>query len=113
MKVSIIIVSWNVREDLIRCLGSIKKNQPGEEFETIVIDNGSTDGTVEAVARNFPEVVMLTNNENRGFAAANNQGIETAKGQYILLLSFLYLYFLQPPGLYYFGKYALCSHCVL
>lgn len=87
MKLSIIIVSWNVREDLIRCLRSVEENQPSGEFETIIIDNGSTDGTVEAVKRSFPEVVVLTNSENCGFAAANNQGIEIAKGQYILLLN--------------------------
>lgn len=87
MKLSIIIVSWNVGEDLLRCLESIKENLPCEKFEMIVIDNGSTDGTVKVVRKNFPEVVMVANDENRGFAVANNQGIKIAKGQYILLLN--------------------------
>ena len=87
MKLSIIIVSWNVGEDLLRCLESIKENRPCERFETIVIDNGSTDGTVEAVRKSFPEVVIIVNDENRGFAAANNQGIVQSKGEYVLLLN--------------------------
>ena len=87
MKLSIIIVSWNVGEDLLRCLESIKENRPCEGFETIVIDNGSTDGTVEAVRKSFPEVVIIANDENRGFAAANNQGIVQSKGEYVLLLN--------------------------
>lgn len=87
MKLSIIIVSWNVGEDLLRCLESIKENRPCERFETIVIDNGSTDGTVEAVRKSFSEVVIIANDENRGFAAANNQGIVQSKGEYVLLLN--------------------------
>ncbi len=87
MKLSIIIVNWNVGEDLLRCLESIKENLPCEKFEMIVIDNGSTDGTVKVVRKKFPEVVMVANDENRGFAVANNQGIKIAKGQYILLLN--------------------------
>ena len=87
MKLSIIIVSWNVGEDLLRCLESIKVNRLCERFETIVIDNGSTDGTVETVKKSFPEVVIIANDENRGFAAANNQGIIQSKGEYVLLLN--------------------------
>jgi hypothetical protein len=87
MKLSIIIVSWNVKNDLIRCLKSLYENQPSSTFEVIVVDNASTDGTVEAIKNNFPEVVVLSNSENRGFAAANNQGIERSRGKYILLLN--------------------------
>lgn len=87
MKFSIIIVSWNVKKDLINCLNSISENQPAEKHEVIVIDNASTDGTVEMLRNDFPKIVTIVNGENRGFAAANNQGINIAKGQYILLLN--------------------------
>ena len=76
-----------MREDLIRCLHSIGEDQPGEEFEIIVIDNASTDGTVDAVKTDFPRVVTVVNSENRGFAAANNQGIQKSEGEYILFLN--------------------------
>jgi len=87
MKLSIIIVSWNAREDLVNCLRSIGKKQPCDEYEIIVIDNASMDGTAETVRNNFPEVTLIVNDENRGFAAANNQGIRRSQGQYILLLN--------------------------
>jgi GT2 family glycosyltransferase len=87
MKVSIIIVSWNVREDLVRCLRSIEKYRPSRPYEVIVVDNGSSDGTAEFVERDFPTVTVIANEHNRGFAAANNQGFQKAKGQYILLLN--------------------------
>lgn len=87
MKLSIIIVSWNVREDLVRCLESIKKNRPRDKYEVITVDNASTDGTAETVRNLFPDVKMIVNDTNRGFAAANNQGIKIAQGQYLLLLN--------------------------
>jgi len=87
VKLSIIIISWNVKNDLIRCLKSLYEYQPSNKFEVVVVDNASTDGTVEAIKNNFPEVVVLSNSENRGFAAANNQGIERSRGKYILLLN--------------------------
>lgn len=87
MKLSIIIVSWNVREDIVRCLRSIEENRPYGEFEVIVVDNASIDSTVDTVTKDFPEVVTVVNNENRGFAAANNQGIKRSQGQYILFLN--------------------------
>jgi hypothetical protein len=87
MKLSIIIVSWNVQEDLVRCIRSIKENPPHKEFEIIVIDNASSDGTVDVLKRDFSELTVIANKGNRGFAAANNQGIQKALGQYILLLN--------------------------
>lgn len=87
MKLSVIIVSWNVRDDVLACLESLYKNPPSRASEIIVVDNASTDGTVDAVKRDFPEVVTVTNSENRGFAAANNQAIRIAKGRYLLLLN--------------------------
>jgi len=87
MKLSIIIISWNVEEALVNCLRSLEENQPCYEFEVIVVDNESTDGTVETIRKDFPEVVMIVNSENIGFSAANNQAIRIAKGRYLLLLN--------------------------
>jgi len=87
MKISIIIVSWNVRRELLECLRSIEENRPFHSFEIIIIDNASTDGTVDAIKRDFPEVKLIINTENRGFAVANNQGVEKAQGEYILFLN--------------------------
>lgn len=87
MELSIIIVSWNVKKELITALKSIQEYSPRCDFETIVIDNASTDGTSEMISGDFPDVITIENKENRGFAAANNQGIEKSQGQYILLLN--------------------------
>ncbi|MHC4681034.1 MAG: glycosyltransferase family 2 protein [Planctomycetota bacterium] len=87
MKLSIIIVSWNVCHELLECLQSIRENPPSESFEVIVVDNASTDETVDTVTTHFPEVVLAANTHNRGFAAANNEGIQKSQGQYILLLN--------------------------
>lgn len=87
MRLSIIIVSWNVREDLVRCIQSIEENRPFAEFKIIVIDNASSDGTVAHIKQHFPEVTVIANKENRGFAAANSQGIKKARGQYLFFLN--------------------------
>jgi hypothetical protein len=87
MKLSIIIVSWNVRKELVDCLRSIENNKPCCEFEIIVADNASSDGTVQAVQREFTHATVIANRDNRGFSAANNQAIKIAKGEYLLLLN--------------------------
>ena len=87
MDVSIIIVNWNTCDVLRNCLASIYDNTEGFEFELIVIDNMSSDNSVSMIKATFPQVELIENSENRGFAAANNQGIATAKGRYILLLN--------------------------
>ena len=87
MKLSIIIVSWNVKDDLSRCLASLKENRPSVPFEVIVIDNRSSDGTVNMVRQEYPDVVVIGNHENKGFARANNQGIKQSRGQHVLLLN--------------------------
>jgi GT2 family glycosyltransferase len=87
MELSIIIVSWNVKKDLNRCLESIYQNQPSNIFEVIVVDNASSDETVEMLKNEFPHVTIIENSDNRGFAAANNQGIQITKGKYIFLLN--------------------------
>jgi len=85
--VSIIIVNWNTRNILRNCLLSIYDQTKEIYFEVIIVDNASTDGSVEMVKRDFPQAALIENMVNRGFAAANNQGLKIAKGQYILLLN--------------------------
>ncbi|OGW52889.1 MAG: hypothetical protein A2Y81_12760 [Nitrospirae bacterium RBG_13_43_8] len=83
---SINICSFNSIEDLRLCLISIYQKIKGIRFETIVVDNASTDGTADIVKRDFPEVILIENKTNKGVAAARNQAIKQSKGRYILLL---------------------------
>ena len=71
--VTICIANWNCRELLRRCLESLHDQPQGVRIETIVVDNASEDGAAEMVVRDFPEVILIRNAENRGFARANNQ----------------------------------------
>lgn len=87
VNVSIVVVSWNTRDILRDCLKSIDENAGFDSYETIVVDNASADGSAEMVRREFPHVRLIENAENRGFAAANNQGIAIAQGRYVLLLN--------------------------
>jgi len=87
MKLSIIIVSWKVKELLRECLISVYKETQGIESELFVVDNDSQDGTVEMINSEFPQVNLIANNQNSGFAKANNQAIKLATGEYILLLN--------------------------
>jgi GT2 family glycosyltransferase len=84
---SIIIVNFNTKNLLRNCLVSIYKTTKNVTFEIIVVENASTDGSAEMVKREFHEVKLIKNRENRGFAAANNQGIKRAQGKLILLLN--------------------------
>ncbi|MCX8067579.1 MAG: glycosyltransferase family 2 protein [Anaerolineae bacterium] len=84
---SVLIVNWNVRDLLRRCLRSVLVNSPSCQLEIIVVDNGSTDGSVEMVRTEFPQVLLIANPDNRGFPAANNQGLAVARGRYVLLLN--------------------------
>lgn len=86
LNLSIIIVSFNTKEILKKCLQSLGKNGLKEQ-EIIVVDNDSTDGSQEMVKKEFLEVKLISNGENVGFAKANNQGIKKATGKYILLLN--------------------------
>lgn len=85
--VSIVIVTYNSKEYLIKCLRSILSSQTTVNYEIIVIDNCSTDETYNIVAPMFPNVTFIHNTTNRGFSYANNQGIKVAHGKYILLLN--------------------------
>ena len=87
--ISVIIVSWNVRDELRLCLESIYRAQKntGQEYEIIVVDNASGDKSAQMVASLFPMVKLLRNDTNVGFAAACNQGATLAKGDYLLFLN--------------------------
>ncbi|MBN1341545.1 MAG: glycosyltransferase family 2 protein [Phycisphaerae bacterium] len=85
--VSVIVVSWNTRALLRECLASVFDRAGPVRFEVIVVDNGSRDGSPDMVSQEFPRVRLIRNDENRGFAAANNQGIAVAGGRYVLLLN--------------------------
>jgi len=87
MDVSVIIVNWNTRDILRDCLQSIFEETRDITYEVIVIDNASSDGSVEMVAAEFPQVQLIANRANRGFASANNQGLAVAGGRYVLLLN--------------------------
>ncbi|MBN2020384.1 MAG: glycosyltransferase family 2 protein [Sedimentisphaerales bacterium] len=87
MDVSIIIVNWNTRPILRDCLRSVFEQTSGLEYEVIVVDNASTDGSVKMVKSEFPQAIVIANSDNRGFAAGNNQAIAIAKGRYVLLLN--------------------------
>ncbi len=85
-KVSIVILNWNGKKFLKNCLTSLSKiNYPN--YEIIVVDNASTDGSVPYIKNNFPKVRLLENKKNQGFAQGNNSGFKLAKGEYILFLN--------------------------
>lgn len=87
MNISIIIVSWNVRDYLKGCLESLFGTLKDIDFEVFVVDNNSSDGTVELVRECFPQVRLIANEHNLGFAKANNMAITRGSGKYILLLN--------------------------
>ena len=85
--VSVIIVNYNTRQLLADCLASVYEKTDGIDFEVIVSDNGSKDGSVEMIRAEFPEVVLIENGANLGFGAANNRALDVAKGKYVLYLN--------------------------
>jgi len=87
MDLSIIIVNWNTSKLLFQCLESISRSELRSTFEIIVVDNASTDDSISVITTNFPDVHIISNDRNLGFAKANNQGIAMAKGRYVLLLN--------------------------
>jgi N-acetylglucosaminyl-diphospho-decaprenol L-rhamnosyltransferase len=87
MDVSIIILSYNTRDLLRACLRSVAAGTAGLTVETIVVDNGSADGSAEMVAREFPEAVLIAHGANLGFAGGNNRAIERCSGRFVLLLN--------------------------
>ncbi len=87
MKLSIIIVNYNVKYFLEQCLYSVRKATKNIPLEIIVVDNNSVDGSLEMLRAKFPEVILIANQKNTGFSVANNQGIAISKGEYVLLLN--------------------------
>jgi len=87
LDVSVIIVNWNTRDILCDCLRSVYEQTKDISFEVIVVDNASIDYSVKMIKEEFLNVIVIENSENRGFAAANNQGIAIARGRYVLLLN--------------------------
>lgn len=84
---SVIIVNWNTRDLLAGCLRSVYETAGSVDLEVIVVDNGSTDSSVEMVRREFPQVKLIVNADNVGFARANNQALSCSRGRYVLLLN--------------------------
>ncbi len=87
MDLSIIIVSWQVKDLLRKNLKSIFNSQTKYSFEVIVVDNNSRDGSLEMLKKEFPQVKIIANLENLGFAKASNLGMKKSQGDYILLLN--------------------------
>ncbi|MFA6908962.1 MAG: glycosyltransferase family 2 protein [Patescibacteria group bacterium] len=87
MNLSIVIVSWNVKRYLQKCISVLAANRDRDRFEVIVVDNASTDGTQSMVAQEFPWVTLIKNKNNEGFASANNTGLSFSRGKYILFLN--------------------------
>lgn len=84
---SIIIVNWNTRDITRNCLRSIRRQVERISYEVIVVDNASSDGSVEMIRSEFPEASLIANDDNIGFGRANNQGMRVARGRYFLLLN--------------------------
>ena len=84
--VSVVIVNWNGLRFLKGCLRTLSL-QSYSDFETIVVDNGSKDGSVSFIRASYPQIKIIENSDNKGFAAANNQGIAVASGRYVALLN--------------------------
>jgi GT2 family glycosyltransferase len=87
MDVSVIIVNYNTCTLLKNCLESVYKFTKDIDFEVIVSDNDSKDGSIEMLKKDFPDVILIENKANLGFGAANNRGIEKARGKYIFYLN--------------------------
>ena len=87
MKLSVIIVNYNVEHFLEQCIDSALVASQNVSTEIIVVDNNSVDGSLKMMAEKFPEITLIANKDNRGFSKANNQGIKISKGEYVLLLN--------------------------
>src|SRR5689334_11733510 len=87
MKLSIVVVNYNVKYFLEQCLHSVMKACEVIAAEVFVVDNDSVDNSVEMVRQKFPSVKLIANNVNTGFSKANNQAILQSTGEYVLLLN--------------------------
>ena len=87
LDLSVITVNWNVRDLLLDAMASVAASAGPLTWEHIVVDNASTDGSVDAIARRFPGAVVIANQDNPGFGPANNQAARVARGRYLLFLN--------------------------
>jgi hypothetical protein len=87
MDISIVIVNWNTKRLLLNCLAAVYAMVKDLRFEVFVVDNASTDGSVAAVRAQYPQVSVIQNEKNLGFAAANNKALRIMQGKYALLLN--------------------------
>lgn len=85
--ISVIIVNWNTKDLLKNSLASVYQTINNQVFEAIVVDNGSSDGSLEILRRDFSQAIVISNAKNKGFGAANNQAFAVMKGKYALLLN--------------------------
>src|SRR5262249_17872195 len=86
-RVSVVIVSWNAREFLRKCLVSIRSTAADCVSDVIVVDNASSDGSPEMVRKEFPEVELIEPGDNLGFARANNLAMQKPRGDYLALIN--------------------------
>jgi GT2 family glycosyltransferase len=87
LDLSVIIVNWNDKDHLRDCLKSVYEESQGLSFEVVVVDNASSDGSSGMVKEEFPQAILMENDENAGFARANNQAIDKSRGKYVCLLN--------------------------
>ena len=87
MDITVVILNWNTRELLEKCLRSLVCPMKEYEAEIIVVDNASEDGSREMVIATFPQVRLVVNSNNIGFGAGNNTAIPSATGRYVLFLN--------------------------
>ena len=87
MKLSVVIVNYNVKYFLEQCLYAVRKAKQHLPIEVFVVDNNSVDGSMEMLKEKFPEVQLIENKKNVGFSVANNQAMQIAQGEYFLLLN--------------------------
>ncbi|HWB62261.1 MAG TPA: glycosyltransferase, partial [Chitinophagales bacterium] len=87
MKLSVVIVNYNVQFFLEQCLASVLRATAGIAAEVIVVDNASSDGSCQMLRSKFPTVKLIASEKNLGFSGGNNLGIKAATGEYILLLN--------------------------
>ncbi len=86
-KLSIILVNWNTADLTKDALLSVYKETSGFDFEVIIVDNNSGDGSVEMIKKEFPQVILIENKDNLGFGKANNQALKIAQGDYLMFLN--------------------------
>ena len=87
MKLTVVIVNYNVKYYLEQCLYSVERALQGMQGEVYVVDNASSDGSIDYLRRKFPWVYYIENTKNYGFSVANNMAIRKARGEYVLLLN--------------------------